>query len=370
MMASQLPQTKDAILSTGVIDPEFEAVFKARRIPPPSSYTIDELKEITDLSLPHLKAQLKKNRPSDISESEYHIPLPDGYRSRLLVCHKSALLPGAKSPLIVIFHGGGHCVGNPESEIPLARRLALEHDAVVVLPCYRLAPENPFPASITDAWATLQYLASESLKPHDPNAPLLPSQCDPASSGFIVAGTSAGANLAATLAHLARDQKLEPKLTGQMLAAGTFISLHHVPARYQPFYLAREQNKDAPLLDEALYNAFQQAFKPDHKSPLYALFDQHHPLDQEPEDGKGLGVKHGHMGLPPTYLQICGLDVSRDDGLIYERVLREECGVKTRANVYPGFPHCWWAMFSDLESSKQRLDDTVQGVGWLLETKE
>jgi hypothetical protein len=45
----------------------------------------------------------------------------------------------------------------------------------------------------------------------------------------------------------------------------------------------------------------------------------------------------GHKNLPPTYFQICGMDPLRDDSFIYERTLREECAVKTRMDLYPGY---------------------------------
>jgi acetyl esterase/lipase len=70
--------------------------------------------------------------------------------------------------------------------------------------------------------------------------------------------------------------------------------------------------------------------------------------------------------MPRVYFQVCGLDVNRDDSLIYERVLREECGIPTRVDLYAGFPHCWWDMYPDLEASKKRMEDMIKGVGWLL----
>jgi hypothetical protein len=66
-----------------------------------------------------------------------------------------------------------------------------------------------------------------------------------------------------------------------------------------------------------MYAQLRNAFAPDLLSPLWALFDQHHPWDGESE------VTQGHMGLPHAYFQACGLDMSRDDSLIYEKVLRE-----------------------------------------------
>ena len=64
------------------------------------------------------------------------------------------------------------------------------------------------------------------------------------------------------------------------------------------------------------------------------------------------------------------MDMFRDDGLIYERVLREEAGVETRIDVYRGLPHSWWSMFPGLEVSRRKEYDSVRGVGWLLGRKE
>lgn len=367
---SQLPETKEEILDTGVIDPKFKKVIEQTPVPRGSFYELSDLKDINELSLPWTQKRLAANRPPNIAEHERCITMKEGHQLRLLISHRADLAPEARCPLIVMFHGGGHCVGNPESQVPLARRLVIAHDAVVVLPTYRLAPKDPFPASIQDAWATVRRLAAETQKqpPQDTTAsepPLLPRQCDP-SRGFIVGGTSAGANLAASIAHLARDEQLDPPLTGQMLVAGTYISHRHVPKRYRPWYLAREQNRDAPVFDLDLSEMFQNAFRPDHASPLWAVFDQHDSRDENYEDADDPGVKYGHMGLPPAYFQICGLDPGRDDSLIYERVLREECRIQTKADIYPGYPHVWWSNYPELEASKKRDDDAVVGIQWLL----
>lgn len=61
------------------------------------------------------------------------------------------------------------------------------------------------------------------------------------------------------------------------------------------------------------------------------------------------------------------MDPLRDEGLIYERELREECGVKTRLDMYPGLPHGFWSFFPTLKSCQKLIDDTLKGVEWLLE---
>jgi acetyl esterase/lipase len=76
-------------------------------------------------------------------------------------------------------------------------------------------------------------------------------------------------------------------------------------------------------------------------------------------------MDRGHEELPPAYFQICGLDPLRDEGLIYERILRES-GVKTKINVYEGLGHCFWTNFPELDVSKTVVEDTVKGIRWLL----
>lgn len=74
----------------------------------------------------------------------------------------------------------------------------------------------------------------------------------------------------------------------------------------------------------------------------------------------------GHRDLPPTYFQICGMDPLRDEGLIYERLLREECGVKTKTDLYPGLPHGFWSWWPTADFSRQQQRDSVNGLKWLL----
>ena len=72
-------------------------------------------------------------------------------------------------------------------------------------------------------------------------------------------------------------------------------------------------------------------------------------------------------GLPPAYFQICGMDPLRDDGLIYEKVLREEHGIKTKVDLYPGLPHGFWSWWPDAQFTKKQQQDAIQGLGWLLQ---
>lgn len=166
----------------------------------------------------------------------------------------------------------------------------------------------------------------------------------------MVGGTSAGGNLTAVLAHLARDEKLSPPLTGQYLSIPAMLPESVVPEKYKEFYLSHEQNENAPVLPKAAIDMFMGAYQPDEHDPLYAVFN--HPK--------------GHANLPPAYFQVAGLDPLRDEALIYERVLREEYGVETKLDMYPGLPHGFWGSFPMLKSSDKFRVDMVNGIGWLL----
>lgn len=109
-----------------------------------------------------------------------------------------AAAPDAPQPAMLFFHGGGWVVGDLETHDALARALAAESGCLVAALDYRLAPEHPFPAALDDAMAAFAWLCRE--------APRL--GIDPSRIG--VAGDSAGGNLAAVLAIIARDGALPP----------------------------------------------------------------------------------------------------------------------------------------------------------------
>jgi hypothetical protein len=66
----------------------------------------------------------------------------------------------------------------------------------------------------------------------------------------VVGGISAGANLVAVISHLYRDDRLSPPITGIYLSVPVVLSPEVVPEKYKDRYLSREQNKNAPILNQ------------------------------------------------------------------------------------------------------------------------
>ncbi|MDH4075066.1 MAG: alpha/beta hydrolase, partial [Acidimicrobiia bacterium] len=89
-------------------------------------------------------------------------------------------------PIVVYFHGGGYALGSPEVALPITQRLAAGGLGVVSVG-YRLAPEHPWPAAVTDAVAVFRAVRKAA-----PGRRL------------AVGGDSAGGNLALSVAQRTR----------------------------------------------------------------------------------------------------------------------------------------------------------------------
>ena len=242
---------------------------------------------------------------------EMHGPGPDVGSVRDLV----APGPGGDIPVrvlspehppravIVYFHGGGWVMGSLDEFDTLARKLVNATGATVVLVDYRLAPEHPYPAAVLDAWAALQWV--------DRNVESIAG----ASVPLIVAGDSAGGNLAAVVSQRATSED-GPAISQQVL-----------------IYPVTDCDLDtASYLESAnqlMVSRDSMVWFWDHYTPDPSI--RANP-DASPLRAPDLA------GQPPAVVVTAEHDVLRDEGEAYAERLRT-AGVAVQHRRFPGQMH-------------------------------
>ena len=210
-------------------------------------------------------------------------------------------IPGPH-PVVVYYHGGGWVLGSHDSDDPLCRDLCARSGVLVISVDYRHAPEARFPAAAEDAFAALRWVAD-----HADELGGVPGR-------LAVAGWSAGANLAAVVAQLARDAG-GPALAGQLLLTPVTDGGEVWPSHHE--------NAEGFVLTAALMRWFWDHYAtPEERfSPLAS------PLRAE-----------SLAGLPPAVVVTCELDPLRDEGAAYAQAL-DAAGVVVRHISARGHVH-------------------------------
>jgi acetyl esterase len=210
---------------------------------------------------------------------------------------------GPPAGLVVYFHGGGHVAGSIGVMDNVARELAHAGHVAVVSVEYRLAPEHPFPAGLDDCERVTRW------------AHLNVADFDAAPQAIVVAGESAGGNLAAAVTLRLRDSG-DVALAGQVLiypATGGPAQKFPSRDRFDGLALNRIQRRNF----WSAYAAGRDLEREPHAVPLSAT---------------------SLAGLPPALVQLGGCDMLRDEGHAYAERLRAD-GVDVHEICYPGQPH-------------------------------
>ncbi|CAG8010908.1 unnamed protein product [Penicillium olsonii] len=274
---------------------------------------------------------------SGLDIGEFTIPARDGHSIHI----RSYKQQGRTDlPLLVYLHGGGFVTGGLETDDDSCRALASQVPLLVLNVEYRLAPENKFPIGFEDSFDVVRWVASHGSKQ-------LPVDLQ---RGFLLGGTSAGANFTAGIAHLAVREGLSPPLTGLLFLAGSFCHPDARPAKYRDRILSVDEINDAPGLTRKSIDYFAAKYgaPPTDKRLSPLLFESHSDLAKK------------------AVFYVCGWDPRRDEALLFEQLLKEE-STRTKLYVYPGLPHGFWTTCPDLDVSKSWQEDLVQGVQFLLE---
>jgi acetyl esterase len=196
---------------------------------------------------------------------------------------------GGPFPILVYFHSGGGVIGDLDSEDALCRRLTNLAGCQVVSVDYHLAPEYKFPVGPEECYATTCWVAS-----HAP-------EFNGSVSQIAVGGMSAGANLAATVTHMARDRG-GPALIFQLLL---------VPVT------------DFRLLSTPSLEEYAEGYFLTKEDILWFL---HYSMNNEEDQLNPLAspaLASTFSGLPPALIITAEYDPLRDDGEQYGKQLKE-----------------------------------------------
>ncbi len=269
------------------------------------------------------RAVLAANRTAlpveDVARVEHHVaPGADGAGVVVRVYWPSD--DGAHRPGIVFFHGGGWVIGDLDSHDGLCRRYCNGVDAVVVAVEYRRAPEHPFPAAAEDAYAALVWAAANA------------SDLGIDETRIAVTGDSAGGNLAATTALIARDRG-GPSLRYQALV----YPVTDVTARRNDYPSKAENGTGYFLTTEAM--------------EWYR--DQYLTRDADGDDPYCSPVTATSLaGLPPAYVLTAEYDPLRDEGEHYGELLRA-AGVPVTIQRALGMFHGFFNMDAVLDGARE-----------------
>jgi acetyl esterase len=239
----------------------------------------------------------------DLEIEDHNIPSSDEAKTVIPVRIYRSRNAGGVSPVLLYLHGGGFFCGDLFSEQLQCVQYALNGQCAVVCVAYRLAPENSFPAGLNDCYRALEFLweHSEELK-FDRN--------------FIaVGGSSAGANLAAAVALLARDRG-GPKICFQLLL---------IPAL-----------DDRLETGSAVQFTDTPGFARAEAEVMWRWYLGENPQDVSPYAAPARTKDLSH--LPASYILCAGLDPLRDEGLKYASRLTES-GVAVELHLVPSIPH-------------------------------
>ena len=235
------------------------------------------------------------------------------------------LVPTGKGAL-VYFHGGGWVLGDLDSHDDICRRLAGGAGITVISVDYRLSPETPFPGPLKDCYAATRWVAHNAAE----------LEIDP--HRIAVGGDSAGGNLAAAVALLARDESW-PTIRFQLLIYPV------TDARFDtPSY---RDNATGYLLTEKTMRWF---------------WDHYVPNLDDRSQGFASPLRADYYGaLPPALVQTAEYDPLRDEGEAYANAMRS-AGVTVQQTRYAGLIHGYFGMFETVAASRVAVREATTAL--------
>jgi acetyl esterase len=229
-------------------------------------------------------------------------------------------------PVLVYFHGGGWVICTLDTHDGQCRSLANGAGCVVVSVDYRLAPEHKFPAAPEDCYAATTWVAEHA---HE-------IQGD--ASRLAIGGDSAGGNLTAVVAQMARD-KGGPRLVFQLL----IYPATHFRAETASM---RENATDYGLTHDDM------------------VWFMNHYLNSEADETNPLAsplLAKNLSNLPPALVITAEYDPLRDEGEEYGQRL-QQAGVPVTISRYDGMIHGFFGMASLFDKARLAIDEASSAL--------
>ncbi|MDR3478278.1 MAG: alpha/beta hydrolase [Gammaproteobacteria bacterium] len=237
----------------------------------------------------------------------------------------------APFPVLVFMHGGGFVLGTLDDYDGFCIQIAKAANCMVLSVQYRLAPEFPFPIPVEDCYQATRWIAD--------NAKLLCIAPDK----IFVGGDSAGGDLAAAVALMARDQNY-PRIEGQILL---------YPATDTNFHTASYQTQNTINLNREMMQWYWQHYLPnkaDWNNPYAA------PL-------KASSVDH----LPQALVITNECDPLHDEGLAYAERLKA-AHLLYDYHCYAGMVHAFPFYANAVASAKKATEDMIARIAEMIKT--
>jgi len=226
-------------------------------------------------------------------------------------------------PVVVYYHGGGWVVADINVYDGAPRALSLGASAIVVSVEYRHAPEHEFPAAHDDAWTAYKWVVENI---HELNGN---------SEKIAVAGESAGGNLAANVALMAKEQKTRMPVH-QLLVYPVAGSDMNTPSY--------KENANAKPLGKADMEWFVK--------------NTTSSVDQAKDPRLDLNGRSDLAGVAAATVILAQIDPLRSDGETYAAKLKD-AGVPVDIKVFNGVTHEFFGMGKVVPEAKLALDLAV-----------
>ncbi|KAH7397963.1 arylesterase/monooxygenase [Cadophora sp. MPI-SDFR-AT-0126] len=308
-------------------DPEFLEALSALppNGPPPALHDIATRRRDFDAKFSGLSAMLP-DMP-DVERREYWVDTADGHKIKILGFSKKGKSTGKTSALLH-FHPGGMILGSVET---FAKVVAMQVSATGV-PMYsvdyRLAPEYPGLIPVEDSYASLLWLRSQA---DSLNIDL---------NRIGVIGESSGGGLAASVALMARDNKLSPPLAKQILIYPLLDDRNLTPnPAIEPMAIwTMGDNITAwtAILGDKAGKAGVSIYSAPARAPNLA-------------------------GLPSTYIEVGELDIFRDEDARYAQRIAE-ANVSIEFHLYPGLPHAFEGIAPQIGASTRAMENRFRAI--------